>query len=129
MTWCLVARLCRQNQLVQLRQTQFVDTTTMVNFQFAHLSEQILTLDACNGRPIGCCGWCVATFRSVLDQLVQDNLLLNANNSYLDYSSFNRRLQALFFLRALQATEDIFETLFKRKTPRCARQTGRFCCF
>jgi len=91
----LLIWLRRQNQFVQLRQAQFVNATPVVDFQLAHLPEQILALDASNGGAICCCGRLVATLGSVLDQLVHDDLLLNANNSYLDYSSFDPRLQAL----------------------------------
>jgi hypothetical protein len=83
-----------------LRQAQFVDATAMVDLQFAHLPEQILAIDAGNRGAISCSGWLVATFITVLDQLAHLNLLLNANNSYLDYSSFDPRLQALLYFVA-----------------------------
>jgi hypothetical protein len=42
--------LRRQNQFVQLRQTQFINPAAVIDFQFTHLLEKILTLDTVNRR-------------------------------------------------------------------------------
>jgi hypothetical protein len=85
-----------QNQFVQLRQTQLVDPTAMIDFKLTHLTEQILALDASDRGAIGGSAWLVAALNAVFVQLVHYNLLLNANNSYLDYLSFEGRMQVLF---------------------------------
>lgn len=77
-----------QDQLIQLRQSQPINTALMINFHFALLLEQILALDAnCSVNAwLGTGSEHITGCLSLLSCQSSHRInALNENNSYLDY--------------------------------------------